>query len=338
MKHKLSILILLAVSSTSFQSGAVTTAVETSKQRLAKKAPKQGDFTDATQAAKQKRVDLKVNPSEPVGATRPLIQSKKTAPLAAATTVATAVEDSPKIKAPTLGDFTFHFTSKNTMTFGRKAELEEIGGKNYGLTNELLVSAIHSSGWGIELSGAYGSSSNADSSKDKSARKDASVLLYHPSLFKNDSVNLFGKFRAYVPTSEGSQARGATQYRYYSMLAIDLSKRLSVFNLAMPMWFSQNDKKPESSPFNLYDCTELSHQTTKSIALAIGQQTNIETHYGTATGKSVELYPFMDITIIPNVLIEPKIYLPVFVSEIVDGPKNASIDQTQFELFVKIAI
>lgn len=334
MKQKLSILILLAVSSTSLNSGAAATAVEASKQRLAKHAPKAGDFTDATQTAKQKRVDLKAGPSAPVGPTRPLIQSKK--PVTAA--VVTTVSDSPAISAPKLGDFTFHFTSKNTMTFGRKAELEEIGGKNYDLTNELLVSGIHSTGWGLELSGAYGSDSNAESSKNSNGRKDASVILYHPSLFKTESINVFGKIRAYVPTSEASQRDGKTQFRYLAMVAVDLSNKFSLFNLTMPMWFSRNEKAADKSPFNLYDCTELSHQTTKSISLAIGQQTNIETHYGTPTGTSVEIYPFMDITIIPNVLIEPKIYLPVYVSGVVGGPSNASIDQSQFELFLKIAI
>ena len=104
------------------------------------------------------------------------------------------------------------------------------------------------------------------------------------------------------------------------------------------MWFSTNAPKPEDSPFVLYQSLELAHQTTKTIALAIGEQTTVETHYGTATGTTVEIYPFADITITKNILIEPKFYMPVLVSNIVDGPSSVTMNQTQAELFVKISI
>ena len=163
-----------------------------------KHAAKLGDFVDANgapvsgpQAPKKKKIGTVVRP---MNGERKAINTNPTT--STANTVSTAVEESSGVGPLTAGDFKFPIALKNTMTMGRKEELETIGGKNYEMFNEVYVGATHSSGWGMDLTAAYDSESNADRSLDTRSLTDASVIIRHPTIYKDDTFSVDGKFRA----------------------------------------------------------------------------------------------------------------------------------------------
>ncbi|RYZ76092.1 MAG: hypothetical protein EOP05_06060 [Proteobacteria bacterium] len=252
--------------------------------------------------------------------------------------VKSKVEDRVGIQAPSIGNFTFTAVLKNTMTMGRKYELEEIGGRNFALKNELVLGIKHKSGWGFSIADDIRQTNNNDHSKDKRNNiTDASLILSHPAIVKNESMSLGGYLRPYLPTSNRSQDSGFRQLRYYSFLDITMPAKWGLSNLMIPMFFTDNAKKAEDADFLFYESLELTHQTAKTVRFGFGQQTQYEHHRGTPSGTTVEVYPFVDIEIIPNVLIEPKFYLPVFVQNLVDGaPAAVSLAQSQAELYIKM--
>jgi hypothetical protein len=242
------------------------------------------------------------------------------------------------VQAPKAGAYTFSAVLKNTMTFGRKYELEEVGGKNYYLKNELILGVKHKSGWGLAVADHVDQSNYNDPSQNKPVKvKDASLLFSHPAIVKNDFMELGGYLRPYIPTSTSSRENGRRQLRYYSFADFKMPGKWGLSNLALPMFFHSDVMAPTDADFLMLESLELTHQTAKSVRFGIGQQTQWEHHVGSASGTVVDIYPFADLEFIPNVLIEPKIYLPVFVRGLVDdAAQSASLAQSQFELFVKI--
>ncbi len=320
-----------AAPSTSQQTSEIAQALTKAKARAIKHAPRTGDFVDATA---KKTIGTVVRP---MNGDRKAINTNPAT--SAPNTVAAAIDDTPGIGPLKAGDYTFPIALKNTMTAGRKDDLETVGGKNYSMKNELIVSAQHSSGWGLGLSAAMTSTDNADKNLNVFKRGDASIILDHPSLIKNDTFSMGGKFRAFLPTTESSRSSGFRQYRYLSITGLQLAHKFSLSQVIMPIVFSSTAPASTDSPFFVYQCLELAHQTTKSIALSIGEQTQVETHYGTEAGTTVEIYPFIDFALTKNILIEPKFYVPIYVYGSVDGaPSTVSLNQTQAELFVKLSI
>ncbi len=248
------------------------------------------------------------------------------------------VEDRVGIQAPKFGDFTLTMQSKNTMTMGRKHELEEIGGQNFFLKNELVVGVKHKSGWGLSIADDIRqTNSNADTKDYRGRITDASLIIGHPALYKSESLSIGGQLRPYIPTSERSQKNDFRQVRYQSFADITMPAKWGLSNMLMPIWMTSNNMSADSSDIYVYDCLELTHQTAQTVRFGLGQQTQWEHHVGTPAGTTVEVYPFVDIEWIPNVLIEPKVYLPVFVSNLVDGaPSVVAMSQLQAELYVKI--
>lgn len=252
--------------------------------------------------------------------------------------VKSKVEDRVGIQAPSFGDYTFTAQLKNTLTAGRKYELEEIGGRNYFLKNELVLGVKHKSGWGLSVAEDIRQTSNNADTPDKSARAaDASVIVGHPALYKSDSLSVGGQLRAYLPTTEGSQKSGFRQLRYYSFADFTMPEKWGLSHLLMPIYMTSDKMGDTDADWLVYESLELTHQTAKTVRFGFGQQTQWEHHMGTPAGTTVEVYPFVDIEWIPNVLIEPKLYMPVFVNGLVDGaPGIVAMSQIQAELFVKI--
>lgn len=345
----LSVLVLLSTSSVLAatrlpeQKTNVTQAVQNVRARVNNKAAKPGDFVDATGAAPQAAPQAVPQKKKIIGTVvRPMDGHRKAINLnptvSAPNTVAATVDDTPGVGPIKFGDYRLVIANKNTMTLGRKEELETIGGKNYELFNEMYLGVKHKSGWGADVGMAWDSESNADPSLDTFSRPDMNASLYHP-IFSNDTFDMSGRLRVYLPTSESSIANEYRQVRYYNILGINLPHKFSLTHVIFPKFVSRKNPTPESQKSYLYECLELAHQTTKYMALSIGEQTQIDNHNNGTSGMSVDLYPFIDFTITKNILFEPKIYLPVYVSGVVSGgPTNVSLDQSQVEFYLKLSI
>jgi hypothetical protein len=253
--------------------------------------------------------------------------------------VTTNLPSEPGIKAPKFGDFELKAQLRNDLVMARPSELEDIGGKNFNLENEVRIGLKHKSGYGFSLTGTYATDNYADPSGNAGQSKDASLMLFHPSIVKTNTFDLYGYFRLYIPTSEKSREQDVRSGSYWSFLDITLPKKFSMTNLLISRVYTRPNPQPTDLNSLFYNSLELYHQTFKGISLAFGGQFEADNMYRNATGTEVDVYPFIDITLIPNVLIEPKYYFPVFVSGGGSvGASGAALNQTQAELFIKIAI
>ncbi len=253
--------------------------------------------------------------------------------------IAVTLPSEPGIKAPTFGDYELKAQFRTVMTMGRAQELQDNGGRNFGLNNEVRVGLKHKSGWGFALTGTYQTDNFADPSSDTGKNSDASLMLSHPSIIKNNIYDLYGVLRIYAPTSEASRENNVLSARYYSFLDITLPKKFAISNTFFVRAFSRPAPGATDLTSVVYDSLELSREAAKGISFAFGAEVEADSFHGQQTGTQVDLYPFIDFALIPNVLIEPKYYFPVFVSGGgTVGASGASLDQTQAELFIKIAI
>jgi hypothetical protein len=246
-----------------------------------------------------------------------------------------------KTRLETTGEpssFTFNAALENTVTMGRTYELQEAGGRNFAMKNELFVGATGESGWGAKLSASFNSTSNADTSKDVREFGDPSVIVSHPSLYKDRDLDVYGRFRYYAPVATSSRAASLHHFAYYLLADLTLPAQMSVSNALIPRYFSQAEYADSDAYFLLYDSTELTKQLSSSLAIGIGQQTQIEAHHVTAAGTSIEAYPFVNFTGISKVLIQAKAYLPLYVNNSVGGaPTAAGLSNLQAEFFAKVS-
>lgn len=251
----------------------------------------------------------------------------------------TDVPSEPGIKPPQFGDWQLKAQLRNDMMLPTVQELQNVGGQNFDLNNEVRLGLKHKSGWGFSLTAAYDTMNYADPSKDVGVTNDASLILFHPSIFKNNTFDLYGYLRLYVPTSESSRENDGRSVAYWSFLDITLAKRFSISQTFSARMYTQSNETDTSKISQIYDAVELAHSTFKGVNLSFGVQ-GIENVYNTqASANEVDVYPFIDFTFIPNILIEPKYYFPVYVggSKSV-GSTGAAMDQSSAELFIKMAI
>ena len=242
------------------------------------------------------------------------------------------------IKAPTFGDWELKAQLRNTLTMANAEELQNEGGKNFGLSNEVRVGMKHKSGWGFALTGTYQTQNFADPAGDAGSNGDASLMLYHPSIIKNDTFDFHGIARLYAPTSETSREKGILSASYYGFLDMTFAKRLTATNLTIVRGFSQPTPGDTDAQSVIYNSLEFYHATTKSISLSFGGQFEAD-NSRSGTSTEFDLYPFIDFSPTPNLLIEPKYYFPVFVggNRSVNA-SGAALNQTQAELFIKLSI
>lgn len=344
--------ILLMMSSTAFAAQPVKqTAVTTQTSRLVSQSMTPEEQTPAPKkTAKKKAAPQAVAPQQVNGVAQrtqlhPTVNAAspqyanalaKRSPKQSLTTNAPT---DPGIQAPKFGDWELKAQIRNTLTMATAEELQNVGGKNFDLGNEVRIGLKHASGWGFSLTGAYQTGNFADPAGDTGVAKDASLMIFHPSLIKNDTFDFHGLVRIYAPTSEKSRENNIQSMAYWGFLDITLAKRFSMTNLLIARGNSQPSPAADDTQSWFYDSLELYHQTAKGISLSFGGQVIQNNSYASGSGTEVDLYPFIDFTIIPNVLIEPKYYFPVFVGGNGSaGVSGAALNQSQAELFIKIAI
>ena len=143
----------------------------------------------------------------------------------------------------------------------------------------------------------------------------------------------------YFPTSEKSQANNIHSVEIRNYLDLTFSHGFTASSFSMARFFDRDTKADSDLSSLVYSSFELAHQTLPTVALAFGGQFEADNSYRAGTGTQIDLYPFIDFTFIPNVLIEPKYYFPVSVggNRSVDA-SGVALDQSKAELFIKIAI
>ncbi len=262
--------------------------------------------------------------------------AKRSAPAKQALQTTTAPSG---IQAPKIGDFELKFQLRNTMTVARAEELQDIGGKEFGNLAEIRAGLKHKSGWGFMLTGANATTNFADNGKNTGNNGDATMILNVPSLIKTDSFHWFGYARAYFPTSDRSASNNVSSQAWYNFFEFNLGHNVTATNLTIARVFSRDLKQDSDLTSFVYNSLEFAHQTTSWAALSFGGQFEADNTVRNGTGHEIDLYPFVDIAVTPNILIEPKYYFPVFVGGNGGvGASGASMNQSYFELFVKLAI
>lgn len=240
-------------------------------------------------------------------------------------------------------DFKFNFAFENTTSMGRKYELETPGGRNYLMKNEIFVGTTHASGWGAKLSLDYVATSNDDSKKDVHEMADPSVIVEHPSLFKNRDVNIYGQARYFLPVAADSKAKSLQQLAYYLFTDMQLVEQLSLTNSFNLRYYIQASYADADSFSLVTNTTEVSRKFDW-FGVGFGQRTQIESHQATSPGTSVEVYPLLSFLGISNTVIQAKLYIPLIVSGLVNGPPGSSsgpssggLSGAQVEFFARIA-
>lgn len=265
--------------------------------------------------------------------TRTVLKKRKVSKQALATNA------EPGIKAPKIGDFELKFQLRNTMTMARAEELQNIGGENFGLSTEVRLGLKHKSGWAFNVTGSHQTNNYADPSRNTGTNGDATLMLIAPSFYKGTLVDWHGVARVYAPTSEKSRANNVRSFAYYNYFDFDFGHKLTATQLTLARFFDRDTKGDSDVTSVIYNALEFYHQTTKGIALAFGGQFEADNTYRGGTGTEFDVYPFIDFTVIPNVLVEAKYYFPVFVGGNGSvGATGAALNQSQAELFVKIGI
>jgi hypothetical protein len=276
---------------------------------------------------------LQTAPQKAPQTTRTVLRKRKAAKQALATNA------EPGIKAPKIGDFELKFQLRNTMKMARAEELQNIGGENFGLSTEVRLGLKHVSGWSLTATGSHQTNNYADPSRNTGTNGDATLMLGTPSFYKNSLVNWYGVLRGYLPTSEKSRANNVRSMAYYNYLDFDLGHRLTATHVFLGRFFDRDTKGDTDVTSVIYNALEFYHQTTKGISLSFGGQFEADNTYRGGTGTEFDVYPFIDFSFIPNVLIEAKYYFPVFVGGNGSvGATGAALNQSQAELFVKIGI
>jgi hypothetical protein len=265
------------------------------------------------------------------------ISLRKVRPVAPSNSLATrATSNEPS-------EFKFNFAFENTTTLGRKYELEAPGGRNYLMKNEIFVGAAHSSEWGAKISLDYVATSNDDATKDSHEMGDPSLIVEHPSIFKNRDVNIRGQIRYFLPVATTSKAKGLQQFAYSLIAEMQLVEQLSLVNIFVPRYYLQATYADTDAFSLVSDSTEVS-RTFDWFGAGLGQRTQVESHQAISPGTSVEVYPFLSFLRISNAIIEAKYYIPLISSGLVNGAPGSSSGPTtggfsgaQAEFFARLS-
>lgn len=310
------------------------------------KAQPELDFEDVTPEARARKAEPKPirmaqAPQQPYIAPRATIAAAPTRRVRTVPREAPArpyVADSARLETLQPMAFRFDAALENTVTLGRTYELQEEGGRNFAMRNELFLGVTEKSGWGAKISGLFVSTSNADSSRDFREIGDPSLVISHPSLYKSQDLDIYGRFRYYAPVSTASSAVSLHHFAYYLFADLTLPNQMAISNAFIPRYFNQAEYSDTDAYALIYDATEFTKQLDSNFRLGIGQQTQIETHHFSATGTSIEAYPFIDFIGISNTLLQAKMYFPLYVNNSVGGaPTAAGVSNLQAEFFAKIS-
>jgi hypothetical protein len=215
-------------------------------------------------------------------------------------------------------------------------------GRNYDLKNngrqvqaqqEVWLGYKHASGWG--LYGLYANTYTSFPHTAKWTMGDPSATLVHPAWYVGDSLRISGKLRQYFPESTYSQDHGMRQTAYYLDTIYQMAHRQEIYNNTTFRFFTYENHGPTATRNYVEDTTNYTKYFSKNFRWGIGHWSQYETHYQTPAGYCVELTPLLDYAPNHQLIIGPRLRLPVLAhGSVYDGPTSASWNQAYFQLFL----
>jgi hypothetical protein len=275
----------------------------------------------------------------------PTLEVPAQAPAATTGAAATSTASAPalrqqfKINAPEFGPFRLRAGIKTTETSARAYEYNDENGRRLKQKHEYYLGAVHKSGFGAYGQAVTSGTTYAGDRGSAVAGSDPSVTILHPDFYKGTSLTLSGQFRRYFAVSDRSKNRDQKQWAYYLYTTYKMPASLVVWNQATPRFFDQDFYKKGDTTYYFEDITNLTKSLSQSFALGVGQWTQVEWHDRASTGVSVDASVFARFTPIGNVMIEPRLILPAYVSNVVfDAARKAALDGARAELYAQITL
>jgi hypothetical protein len=260
------------------------------------------------------------------------------APAAAATNTSTAAQSETSTSQAILKHVIAGWKSQNNS--GRSDDLKNPNGRRTEAMQEVWA-GYKNKGWGVY--GLYASTYYNNAGKGSPVGKsngywsmnDPSVTLVHPNWYTGDDLVVTGKLRRYIPLSTYSDQHGMVQTAYYIDAYYKMAQRQDIFNNVTFRSFTYDNHGPSSTKNYVELTTNYTKYFSRDFRWGFGHWTQIEQHYGTPTGYSVELTPILDYAPTPKIFMGPRIRMPVVAQGAVyDGPQSASLNQAYFQFFL----
>ncbi|MBL7669833.1 MAG: hypothetical protein JNM39_05055 [Bdellovibrionaceae bacterium] len=216
---------------------------------------------------------------------------------------------------------------------------DRIGVPNFNGKQEITLGYRFLNGWGANLQAAQTRKEYRDSALNKWSVGDPSFSLLHPDLYKDDRLTISGYFRAYIPWTNGSKKQDVRQYAYYATQNYKFDNGFELTNQLIPRFLAANKFRPEDPRFYIEDRLALTRNLGTWGRWGVGQWAQLEMHSGTETGYSIELVPQFDFLIGKNTSLGPRFYMPIFAQNaVIDGPKDATLDEAKAELYFQTSL
>jgi hypothetical protein len=225
---------------------------------------------------------------------------------------------------------------RNRLTTGRKYELEEIGGKNFGRKHEVYLGAKHRSGFGAALTGSVSATSFADTQKDTQTTGDLTTVLYQPTWYKGGGWDFPGMGRVFFPTSDASKTTNKMKYYYYLGSNYTFSDSFAIENSIGLMYITQNKFADDDVYFIFEEELYAKYKMLGWLTFGFGPYLQSYSKERSRPGTSIELAPHIGMEIGSNIYFESKAYLPIFVDGDVGNPRRAAIDEIGGEFYLKM--
>jgi hypothetical protein len=249
-----------------------------------------------------------------------------------------------KLNAPQIGSVKLKAGIKSQNTTARLYEYDNKDGKRYQAKQEYYLGLVDQSGWGAYgqavTSGPLYAGQGAELKNHGSlGAGDPSVTLLHPDWYRGTSLTLSGQYREYFPVADRSLRLSIHQHAYYLYTAYKMPRMWSVWNQTVTRYFQQSIYGPGDTDSYVEDLGTFSKQITSTLALGVGQWTQVEHHDQTATGVAVDVEAFVRYTPIQNVWIEPRLILPAYIKNAVyDQAKAVSLENARAELYAQMTL
>ena len=209
-----------------------------------------------------------------------------------------------------------------------------------GLEQEVRLGWKFDNGIAVSLIGAevlttYG----ADAAQSQTwTSADPSVNLMH-AIYKDETYKVTGEARLYFRAATSTIQSHTDQYQYYLRALAYLGGKYEAFNVFSPHVMVQPGYASTDITSYWEDRTGLVYRLNKSVALGLGQYTQVEEHAGTQAGLNVELYPVVELKLAPTVTLWPTIFVPVAAQATVSGgATSANLDNTRAELYLLMSL
>lgn len=247
-----------------------------------------------------------------------------------------------KAKAPAASKLILGYKSyNNSGRFGALKDDSKAPSKGviYSGKHEGRIGYRHANQWGGYFQITQYRYQYNDSNLDRWSVSDPSVTLIHPDWYDDGTLKLSGAVRSYIPYSQRSKAQDIRRYYYSFGTNYTMSSGQNIFNQAILRFFSAREFRDSDTNFYFEDLTIYTRKINSWSRWGIGQWTQIESHAKTPTGYTVDLIPQVDFNVGPNILIGPRLSLPVYSQGFVyDGPKNSTWEEARAEIFVNATL